>query len=54
MASEDRDYYLKRAQEERDKAARLPQNDPAGIAHRQMADQYQRRAQRAHLYGTSG
>jgi hypothetical protein len=46
MASEDLQYYQRRAQQEREKAEALPPGDPAEIAHRQMAEQYERRAQR--------
>jgi len=44
MASENRDYYLQRARQERERAESLPGNDPAGIAHRKMAEQYELRA----------
>jgi hypothetical protein len=45
MASENRDYYRQRARQERERAGALPLDDPAGIAHRRMAEQYERRAE---------
>ncbi len=45
MPMEDRDYYLKRAREEREIAATCEDNGVAR-AHLMMADEYDRRAQR--------
>lgn len=50
MESEDKDYFIRLAEEERKKAALLPRSSPAAIVHRQMAEQYERRAARFDSY----
>lgn len=43
MDSEYRAYLERRAREERERAAKMPPTDPAAIAHRKLAEEYERR-----------
>ena len=55
VETEDKEYFMRRAREERARAEALPPTDPAAIVHRRLAEEYERgpqpglRCARAHL-----